>query len=116
MTKVYLTRAGLRKLEGELRLWKNNRLPEMIKRVSEARGHGDLSENAEYHAAREELNRIIFSNTMFILLMSVCAFMTLLRFTIIAYRSPSIAVASFINVLSLKTSSSSRGTDALLTK
>lgn len=58
MAKVYLTREGLQKLEKDLRLWRQTRLPEMLKRVAEARGHGDLSENAEYHAAREELSRI----------------------------------------------------------
>ncbi len=58
MDKVYLTRDGLQKLEGELRQWKTKRLPEMLKQVAEAREHGDLSENAEYHAAREELTRI----------------------------------------------------------
>jgi len=57
LDKTYLTRDGLRKLEEELRLWKYTRLPEIIKRVSEARGHGDLAENAEFHAAREELSR-----------------------------------------------------------
>ncbi len=58
MQKVYLTRDGLQKIEEELRLWKTKRLPEMLKQVAAAREHGDLSENAEYHAAREELTRI----------------------------------------------------------
>lgn len=58
MSKTYLTRDGLRKLEEELREWKHTRLPDILKGVSEARGHGDLSENAEYHAAREELSRV----------------------------------------------------------
>jgi transcription elongation factor GreA len=58
VSKVYLTRGGLRKLEEELREWKHVRLPEILKRVEETRGHGDLFENAEYHAAREELTRI----------------------------------------------------------
>ncbi len=58
MSKVYLTRGGLRKLEEELRQWKRVRLPEILKRVEETRAHGDLFENAEYHAAREELTRI----------------------------------------------------------
>lgn len=39
-------------------MWKHTRRPEMLKRVAEAREYGDLSENAEYHAAREELSRI----------------------------------------------------------
>jgi transcription elongation factor GreA len=39
-------------------MWKNIRLPEIIKAVAHAREHGDLFENAEYHAAREELTRI----------------------------------------------------------
>ena len=58
MDRVYLTRQGLRKLEEELHLWKHIRLPEALKGLSLAREYGDFSENAEYHAAREELTRI----------------------------------------------------------
>lgn len=58
MGKIYLTRDGLSKIEEELRLWKQTRLPDMLKKVADAREQGDLSENAEYHAAREELTRI----------------------------------------------------------
>ena len=53
-----MTRQGLRKLEEELHLWKHIRLPEALKGLRVAREHGDFFENAEYHAAREELTRI----------------------------------------------------------
>ncbi len=58
MERVYLTREGLRKLEEELNSWKHIRLPEVLKGLMLAREHGDFFENAEYHAAREELTRI----------------------------------------------------------
>jgi len=53
MQRVPVTPEGKRKLEAELeRLLKVER-PAVIKAIAEARAHGDLSENAEYHAARE---------------------------------------------------------------
>ncbi len=55
MSKVYFTEEGLRKLKGELDHMKKVRRPEIANRVQIAREHGDLKENAEYHAAKEEL-------------------------------------------------------------
>ena len=54
MEKLPLTRAGQQMLEGELRQLKSEDRPAVIKAIAEAREHGDLSENAEYHAAREK--------------------------------------------------------------
>jgi transcription elongation factor GreA len=53
MEKVPMTHDGLRALEEELRELKGTERPSVIKAISEAREHGDLSENAEYAAARE---------------------------------------------------------------
>lgn len=53
---VFLTKDGLKKLEEELKDLKNNKLPKLVKRVAVARDNGDLSENAEYSSAREELS------------------------------------------------------------
>lgn len=53
MEKMPITRAGLTRLEDELRNLKSVERPNVIKAIAEARAHGDLSENAEYHAARE---------------------------------------------------------------
>lgn len=53
MDKIPLTRAGLSSMEDELRLLKFTERPNIIKAIAEARAHGDLKENAEYHAARE---------------------------------------------------------------
>jgi len=54
MNKVPLTKAGADKLNAELRELKSVRRPKVIQAIAEAREHGDLKENAEYHAAREE--------------------------------------------------------------
>jgi transcription elongation factor GreA len=51
---IYLTRERLVELEAELRDLKTNGRKRMAAAISEARGHGDLSENAEYDAAKEE--------------------------------------------------------------
>ena len=48
-----MTAPGLQRLEDELRLLKSTERPAVIRAIAEARTHGDLSENAEYHAARE---------------------------------------------------------------
>src|SRR5579875_2265340 len=48
-----MTAQGLQRLEEELRHLKTFERPGIIRAIAEARGHGDLSENAEYHAARE---------------------------------------------------------------
>ena len=53
MEKFPMTREGLLFLEDERRRLKNEERPAIIKAIAEAREHGDLSENAEYHAARE---------------------------------------------------------------
>lgn len=49
-----MTRAGHAALEAELKTLKSVERPAVIKAIAEAREHGDLSENAEYHAAREK--------------------------------------------------------------
>ena len=54
MNKVPLTKAGADTLTIELKELKSVRRPKVIQAISEAREHGDLKENAEYHAAREE--------------------------------------------------------------
>lgn len=51
---VYLTRERLRELEKELNEMKTNGRKAMAERIAEARAHGDLSENAEYDAAKDE--------------------------------------------------------------
>lgn len=48
-----MTAPGLQRLEDELRQLKSEERPAIIRAIAEARSHGDLSENAEYHAARE---------------------------------------------------------------
>jgi transcription elongation factor GreA len=52
-TKIPMTSDGYQRLEEELRHLKLNERPAIIRAIAEAREHGDLSENAEYHAARE---------------------------------------------------------------
>ena len=54
MEKVPLTAAGFKRLDDELRQLKSAERPAIIRAIAEAREHGDLSENAEYHAAREK--------------------------------------------------------------
>ncbi len=53
MDKVPMTRQGFDALEAELKTLKSVERPAVISAIAEAREHGDLSENAEYHAARE---------------------------------------------------------------
>ena len=53
MQKFPMTAPGLQRLEEELRHLKAEERPAIIRAIAEARSHGDLSENAEYHAARE---------------------------------------------------------------
>jgi len=54
MTKVPMTVAGAEKLRQELEELKTIKRPRVIEAIAEARAHGDLKENAEYHAAREQ--------------------------------------------------------------
>ncbi|MBM4202245.1 MAG: transcription elongation factor GreA [Gammaproteobacteria bacterium] len=54
MNKTPITTRGAEKLREELTQLKTVRRPKIIQAISEARAHGDLKENAEYHAAREE--------------------------------------------------------------
>lgn len=54
MSKSPMTVDGARKLREELQQLKSVVRPQIIKAIAEARAHGDLSENAEYHAAREQ--------------------------------------------------------------
>jgi transcription elongation factor GreA len=53
MEKVPMTVAGYAALEAELKRRQQEERPRIIQAISEARSHGDLSENAEYHAAKE---------------------------------------------------------------
>jgi len=54
MTRKPLTAKGVERLREELRRLKSVDRPRIIQAIAEARAHGDLSENAEYHAAREQ--------------------------------------------------------------
>ena len=54
MSKVPLTAEGAETLRAELQDLKSVRRPAVIQAIAEAREHGDLKENAEYHAAREQ--------------------------------------------------------------
>ncbi|MCF3593630.1 transcription elongation factor GreA [Rhodobacteraceae bacterium LMO-12] len=54
MEKIPMTRAGNTALETELKQLKSVERPAIIRAIAEAREHGDLSENAEYHSAREK--------------------------------------------------------------
>jgi transcription elongation factor GreA len=54
MSRTPMTRRGAETLRNELKRLKSEARPSIIRQITEARGHGDLSENAEYHAAREQ--------------------------------------------------------------
>src|SRR5438045_8866262 len=53
MNKIPMTVEGFNRLQEELKRLKSTDRPAIIRAIAEARGHGDLSENAEYHAAKE---------------------------------------------------------------
>ena len=53
MEKFPMTVGGYEKLEADLKKLKNEERPAVIQAIAEARAHGDLSENAEYHAAKD---------------------------------------------------------------
>ena len=54
MTKYPITPEGLKKLQEEFKRLKSIERPKVIEAIAEARGHGDISENAEYDAAKEQ--------------------------------------------------------------
>ena len=54
MDKLPITREGFDRLDAELKRLKSVERPEIIAAIAEARAHGDLSENAEYHSAKEK--------------------------------------------------------------
>ena len=58
MEKEPITIEGFEKLKKELEELKNTKRPKIVEAIAEARGHGDLKENAEYHAAKEEQAKI----------------------------------------------------------
>jgi len=58
MEKEPITIEGFEKLKKELEELKNTKRPKIVEAIAEARAHGDLKENAEYHAAKEEQAKI----------------------------------------------------------
>ena len=58
MEKEPITQEGLYKIKKELEELKNIKRPKIVQAIAEARAHGDLKENAEYHAAKEEQSKI----------------------------------------------------------
>ena len=62
MQKIPLTVRGAELLKQELQHLKSVARPEIIEAIAEARSHGDLSENAEYEAAKEKQSKAAFPN------------------------------------------------------
>ena len=58
MKRVPMTATGFQRLEAELKKLKSEERPAVIRAIAEAREHGDLSENAEYHAAKDRQGMI----------------------------------------------------------
>ena len=58
MEKEPITIQGLKKIQNELEDLKKNKRPKVVAAIAEARAHGDLKENAEYHAAKEQQGHI----------------------------------------------------------
>ena len=58
MEKEPITIEGLKKIKNELEDLKSNKRPKIVAAIAEARGHGDLKENAEYHAAKEQQGHV----------------------------------------------------------
>ncbi len=56
--RVPMTKSGLIRLKNELKRLKAVERPKIVKEIAEARAHGDLSENAEYHAAKEKQSHV----------------------------------------------------------
>ena len=56
--RIPMTRGGYKKLEGELKKLKSEDRPQNVRDIEEARAHGDISENAEFHAAKERQGHI----------------------------------------------------------
>jgi len=56
--EIFLTKEGLEEVQAELEDLKQNVRPEVISQIKEARAQGDLSENAEYHAARDRQGHV----------------------------------------------------------